>query len=878
MDKISILFFVLLYGFSSCITQKNIVEDKHTGTTRAALEKDKPYQPSATKNWELVHTRIDISFDLSTRSAPATAGLTLHPYCYATDQVILDAKSMNILSVEDQEKQALNYGYDGKQLKIKLPHMLRQQDTLQLQIQYVALPYSEEAGGGNAITGDRGLYFINADHFEPRQPIQIWTQGETEANSHWFPTFDKPNFRSTFEITMHVPDTFSTLSNGKLLKSVKEANDQRADTWVQDMPIPPYLAMMAAGNFAIEKEHWRDKEVSYYVPQLYGPYAKDIFKHTPEMIAFFSGILKINYPWDKYSQIIGYDYVSGAMENVSASLFGAFNLKDTRQVADANNDFIVAHELFHQWFGDYVTSETWSQITLNESFADFSEKLWAEYKYGKDEAQIERLGSMKRYLGQAAYSDPPLVRFHYTQPDDVFDRVSYSKGGWILHYLRMLAGDQAFFEALHLYLDRNALQSAEATQLRLCFEQVTGQDWNWFFDEWYYRGGHPVLDISYQYDDAGKEVKVLVKQTQASGTYRLPLKAQIISGDSLQTVDWLIDEPTETFTYSYSGDSRPVIIPDAGHWLPGEIIDHKGTEEWQKQFRSVALGNPSNQAALRVPFLDSVDLMSRYDALMGAVKDKNKKAVVAFLEEALQDKSFFIRKTVLELLSTLDMRNEADWKPLLIKLATGDASDEVRAGAIAYLGELDAKEYATTFEMATEDNSYLVAAAALTALNKVDHKRARIKADELAEHNKFSDLWQTAAGNVLAIDNKPEDYDFYKDRLWSFFEDSRSRFMSSFAEYLSAIQEEATFEKGLALINKLAVKEGEGSRFQFPMFSNIYLLYRTAEKKMKISDDKNEIAIWKTRRDKALLLWTNYKQSVTNENTLKQISELEKEK
>jgi aminopeptidase N len=835
-----------------------------------------PYHASATKSWELIHTQIDISFNLSDRSAEATASLKLHPYFYPIRQVVLDAKSMKILAVETQDEQALNYDYDGQQLKITLPHVFQRDDTLQLRIQYIALPYAGKTGGGKAITEDRGLYFINTDHFEARQPIQIWTQGETEANSHWFPTFDKPNFRSSFQITMHVPDSFSTLSNGILTSSVKEKDHQRADTWVQDIPIPPYLAMMVAGDYAISKEQWRGKEVNYYVPPLYAPYAKEIFKNTPEMIEFFSDILKVDYPWAKYSQAIGYDYVSGAMENVSASLFGAFNLKDARQIADDNNDFIVAHELFHQWFGDYVTCESWSQITLNESFADFSEKLWAEYKYGKDEAQIERLASMKRYLGQATYSDLPLVRFHYEQPDDVFDRVSYSKGGWVLHYLRMLAGDPAFFQALHLYLTGNALKSTEATQLRLSLEQVTGEDWKWFFDEWYYRGGHPILDISYQYDDADKTVTVVVKQKQTAGTYRLPLKAQIIRGDSLQTVDWLIDGPTELFTYPYSGNTRPVIIPDAGHWLPGEIADHKEVAEWQKQFRSSTLGNPSRHAVLRASFLDSVDLMSRYDALIALARNKDKKIAVAVLKEAMQDKSFFIRRTALDLLSDLDLRNDADWKPILIELASGDADNKVRAAAIAYLGNLDAKEYATTFEIATEDKSYIVATAALIALNKTDHNRARVKAEELLDTNRFSDLWETAAGMVFAVDNKPEDYGFYQDRVKNFYEGARSRFLVSFAEYLSRIKEEDIFENGLILINTLAVKEGPGSRFQFPMFSNVYSLYQNAEKEMKIAGEKDRAAMWKLRRDKALQLWNAYKRSVSNKDILKQIAALEK--
>lgn len=412
-------FFVL----NACNIQHHLSDQRSSQSTVALSSYDSlPFQATPDKAWELIHTGIDISFDIPARTAEATTVLTLHPYFYPSDSISLDAKGMKILSVEYKGKylvhvryhreiavghyssdegelgsyaiegnDTLAFQYTGTKLNVKLPVTCKRDDTVQLTIHYIAQPYAAENVGGKAITEERGLYFINADHFEPYQQMQIWTQGETEANSHWFPTFDHTNFRSTFTITMHVPDSFKTLSNGRMVASTPEAGSMRADTWEQDKPISPYLAMMAASNFAVvaDRNTAAGKTVDYYVPQAYKDYALDIFKNSPEMVDFFSEKLKIDYPWDKYSQVIGYDYVSGAMENVSASLFGAFNLKDARQIADDNNDFIVAHELFHQWFGDYATCENWSQITLNESFADFSEKLWAEYKYGDDQAEIE---------------------------------------------------------------------------------------------------------------------------------------------------------------------------------------------------------------------------------------------------------------------------------------------------------------------------------------------------------------------------------------------------------------------------------------------------------------------------------------------------------
>ncbi len=219
----------------------------------------------------------------------------------------------------------------------------------------------------------------------------------------------------------------------------------------------------------------------------YAPVARRIFGLTPEMIAFYSKITGVEYAWPKYDQITGRDFVAGAQENVSATLHAENAQQDARELTDGNVwEDIIAHELFHHWFGDLVTCESWANITLNESFADYSETLWYEHKYGKDEGDGWNNRSMRTYLGDPADTLKNLVRFHYEDPQDVFDNVSYPKGGRILNMLRNYVGDSAFFKSLNLYLTTNKFKAAEAQNLRLAFEQITGQDLNWFFNQWYY--------------------------------------------------------------------------------------------------------------------------------------------------------------------------------------------------------------------------------------------------------------------------------------------------------------------------------------------------------------------------------------------------------
>lgn len=834
------------------------VKESGNDTADAAA---KIYRASATKVWDLVHTDIDIRFNLKEKTADAISKITVHPYFYATDSMDLDAKDMVIHSVKDGKGQALTYKYDSLQLHIQLPKTFEQRDTLLLQIEYTAMPYLSKNSGSAAISEDRGLYFINTDHKEPYMPVQIWTQGETESNSHWFPTFDKPNFKSTFAITMHVPDSFQTLSNGALVHSVKEAGGQRADTWHQDLPISTYLAMMAAGNYTVAKDSWNGKEVNYYVPVEYGAYAKDIFKNTPEMMTFFSDKLGVPYPWNKYSQVVSYQYVSGAMENVSASLFGAFNLKDKRQVEDDNNDFIIAHELFHQWFGDYVTAESWSNITLNESFADYSEQLWTAYKYGEDARAAYWLQGLKKYLKQAKYNDAHLLRFNYKSQEELFDRISYSKGGLILHYLHAMVGDKAFYQALHLYLTQNALSNGEVAQLRMAFEKVTGQDWNWFFNEWYYKGGHPKLDVQYNYDDGKQQVAVVIRQTQDDtvGLYRLPMKALVISGKTSKELWWDVKKVQDTFIVKYENGQRPTIVPDAAHWVIAEWKDHKTTAQWYTQFQFAN------------------DYNGKLAALNALGADAENDTTKTILFTALKDKNPAIRRAAIDFYDyEKSTKISTEWKTALNTIALNDADNKTKALALNALGLLKETSYTTTYELGIADSSYKVASEALFALDKVNHNRALEYARQLHPEEMKGNYLLYQAAEVIAANGEKEDLAFFKNKTLQLLENNRKYFLPAFQTYLINAKDENAYQQGIGFLKEWALKYADDYD-GFYYGAMLHNIRKHAQSEAKIATDKAQIDHWKSRTDIAQMAWLAYKAAVTDDEIKESIADLEKE-
>ena len=360
------------------------------------------YNPSNTILTDLIHTKLEVSFNWSESQLNGKATITAHPHFYESNELILDAKGM-----------------DALKLKIDLGRVYKNTEQYTLSIEYVSKPDELEMGGSYAIAGDKGLYFINPKGEDKNKMPQIWTQGETQSNSVWFPTIDSPNAKTTQEMYITVKEKYVTLSNGNLISSKQNKDGTRTDYWKQDLPHAPYLFMMAIGEYSIVKDSYTKKDgskidVNYYVEPEYVKDARGIFGETPNMIAYFSELLDVEYPWDKYNQVVVRDYVSGAMENTGAVIFGEYVYKDAEALLDDNDQSTIAHELFHHWFGDLVTCESWANLPLNESFANYSQYLWDEFRYGQDEADYQAEVESDGYYQSASYQGyHDLIWFDY---------------------------------------------------------------------------------------------------------------------------------------------------------------------------------------------------------------------------------------------------------------------------------------------------------------------------------------------------------------------------------------------------------------------------------------------------------------------------------
>ncbi|GAA0877947.1 hypothetical protein GCM10009119_09150 [Algoriphagus jejuensis] len=671
------------------------------------LEKEgeiKAYQPSSRRDFDLLHTDLDLSFDWASQTVLGKARLILKPFFYSQKELILDAKDYEVGAihlVEGDKLSKLSYGYNEKQLKIYLPTLLTAKDTVEVEINYTAFPDRNAGNGSKAITDTKGLYFIDPMDTIAGKPTMIWTQGETEHNSKWFPTIDQPNERATQLFKLTVPDTMITIGNGEFIKQEALGEGMRKDHWEMKLPHAPYLAAFAVGNFGKVEAKAGDIPLGYFVEKGFEEGAAMVFENTPEMLGFFEERLGVKYPWPKYDQIVVKDFVSGAMENTTASIFMEELQLNEREAIDSEWDYIIAHELFHQWFGDMVTTESWANLTLNEAFANYSEYLWNEHKYGKDEAALKLVTEMEGYFAEAESKQEDLIRFDYADSEDMFDAHSYNKGGVVLHMLRQLLGDEAFFAALNYYLEEHAFESVEVHQLRIAFEKVSGQDLNWFFNQWFLDKSHPELYFEVDYSQP-ENILVSAYQTQDlenAPLFQLPVEVSWYEGGKRKSKTFQMTQAFQQFALENELAISQVYI-DEGKNLLARRSQEISSDQFVWQFSESELG------------------VARYEALDSLVAREATAQLVTVLPLAVADRFWSVRENALGFL-----QNDPEWRmripgleDVVYELAEKDPKNSVKAAALDLLAAWDPDKYQAAFLRLANEPSYLVAGSALMGL------------------------------------------------------------------------------------------------------------------------------------------------------------------
>lgn len=505
--------------------------------------------------FDVQHTRLELTLDEGQGEVAGRATITLRPFVGGLREIELDAAQMNFSRVVVKNGRATpetsRFKTHGDRIRIALDRECRESELLTVVLDYKCRPKA-------------GLYFIRPDQFYPDRPNQVWSQGADQDNHHWFPCFDHPNDKMTSELILTVRENQTALSNGRLV-SVKHNKKNRTKTfhWSQEQPHSSYLVSLAVGDYAEIKDSYKGRPVRYYVYRDRVKDAPALFGKTPKMIRYFSKLFGFEYPYPKYDQVLVSEFPFGAMENTTATTISDRALLDRHAARDVSNQDLVAHELAHQWWGNVVTCKDWSHAWLNEGFATYAEALFTEHERGWDEARFSLIREYISYIHEdRGRYRRPIVSNKYIYPIELFDRHTYQKGALVVDMLRFVLGDEAFFKTIRHFLKKFQWQNVETDDLRRAIEEVTGQNLDWFFQQWLHKAGYPEFVVTQSYDRRQKLLRLTVQQAQQTDAltpvFRTPVDIEIITREGARVHRVTIERGEQDFFFSV--ESEPLAV------------------------------------------------------------------------------------------------------------------------------------------------------------------------------------------------------------------------------------------------------------------------------------------------------------------------------
>lgn len=472
---------------------------------------------------DYTHMRLSLTIpDMNTRAFTATQLLVFQPIARPLETLRLNAKLMQIDRVRvDPQNPALastevSFSYDETYLDIRFDPPIPAGTRSDLLIDYrVSNPAD-------------GMFWITETEQWPDRPAQIHTQGQPETNRFWFPAHDFPNERLTTELIVAAPEGYTVVSNGRLVGEPRPTPGHeglRTWRWLQDKDHVTYLVTLVVGKFDVVDVAPARFEVPLpvYVPQGKGPLVQQTFANTARMLELFERRFGEPYPWDKYANLVVWNFGAGGMENTSATSLYDTAVFDEIALNDADLDGLNSHELAHQWFGDLITCKSWEHIWLNEGWATYSTSLWLEERDGYQNGYLRNLYSAMRGLAErdqlepgSSATRPGMVSPIYRHPWETFRRTSnpYPKGAATLHMLRSILGEDLFFSATAAYIDRHRFGTVETDDFRKVLEEQSGLSLEHFFTQWCIRPGTPRVRISSSWHESNRVLTIRVEQLQ----------------------------------------------------------------------------------------------------------------------------------------------------------------------------------------------------------------------------------------------------------------------------------------------------------------------------------------------------------------------------
>ncbi len=657
-----------------------------------------PRQSAPSRDYDALHYRIALGIDLARHAFEGEARVTVRSLVDSLTTCLLDAETFDVRGVALDEGRPLRFDRTPGRLAVHLDRSYAMGEQVSFVVKYGAAAAKVDPTAFG-MPADYHIGFDFRDATDRHPALAVALSFPTGAR-HWFPCDDQPDDKATSEILITAPAPLSALANGRLAGVTEDgARGTKTWRWLQEQPHSTYLFMAAVGPYEVIRDSYKGVPVGYWVYPKDAPSARRSFGRTPEILEFFSELYG-PYPWAKYDQVT-VPSIGGGAEATTATLIGDDTIHDARAEQDFPSDNLVAHEAAHQWWGDLVTLREWGETWINESFGTYSDYLWTRHARGDDEGAVNLLEKKAAYLREAQNRYVrPIVTDRWRVPNDNFDSHTYPKGALVLHMMRSILGDKPFFAALRLFLREHAFGPADTRDLLIAVREATGQNLDWFFDQWLYHPGHPILRVTRRWDEASNTLTVRVDQTQdfpdGVAAYRLPLAIGItMAGERRVERAWLTRRTAE---FTFELPERPLLVRfDEGNLLLAEWTSDAAVDDLVYQ-----LGHD-----------DVTGRMSAARELGRANRDT--RAASALAVAARKDAFWAVRRAAIQALA--EWRREEDLA--LFQDASRDPHSRVRAASLAALGEYRRPALVPFFEQRFEaDDSYLAQAEAVRAVAK----------------------------------------------------------------------------------------------------------------------------------------------------------------
>ena len=698
-----------------------------------------PAHEAPTSPFDQEHLRLALQLDFDARRVFGDARLRLNPSDATTDSLVLFAADLEIDSVliGAAASAMVNTPFrtgDADSLVIPLDSLSVPGTPFEVRLFYTAQPR-------------RGLFFIQPSRDNPNQKRQIWTVNAPGATRHWLPVLDAPGDLLTSEVLITADSSLRVLSNGRRVEEIDHDDGTITTYFRLVQPHTPHHLMLAVGTYEVRRNTAHPTTDDPPVPLSYWTYPEHIgevartFDRTPAMMSFFVDRLNAAFPWRSYDQVVLQQLHRDTQAKAGIAAFPASIMLDERAALSENADGVVAQALARQWFGSVVMAHYWTDAWLDEGFPAYLSALFTEHHEGEDAFALTMQDYARRYLAEARRYQRPLVWNRWEDPAALLDAHSTQKGAWVLHMLRRRLGDDLFWTVLEQYLTTYTFKPVETTDFQRVVEDVTGENFDTFFDQWTAAAGHPVLDVGYTYDGDTGELVVEVTQQQTGQripeTFLTTLTLEVHTLSEAFRFELILETNSQVFRLSLPARPRFLLI-DPDQALLAEVQMSQSARAWVGQLRHAP------------------DPVSRIRAAHALAAFGDDPALLIGLRNALREEpSPAVRQAIVTTLGQLPPSTAI--QRLLIELMA-DENAAVRTAILSALSvyENEPDVHVLAFETAQNDPSYLVQAAAVRTLARTAAPTALDVARSALITPSHREVIRRAAFEVLPLLDLPE--------------------------------------------------------------------------------------------------------------------------